>query len=343
MAVKLNFNNGVVNMNMGAGGKASHLLIEQLMKKAFENDYLNQGNDQAILPKMDGKLVMTTDSYVIKPYFFPGGNIGSLAVSGTINDLAVSGGTPLYLTVGLILEEGLPLRDLKTIIYAMAETAQAAGVTIVTGDTKTVEKGKGDGIYINTSGVGILNEKQQQTVGSPLQSGDKILINGSIADHGVAVMSKRQGLSFESDIITDAQPLNGLIAELVDAGISIRLMRDPTRGGVSSSLNEWANQYNHAFILDESALPIKTAVLSACELLGLDPLFVANEGKVLLVVAAEDANKAVEVMRQNPMGSEATIIGEVGKKGNSYVSMQTSFGGLRRVDWLTGEQLPRIC
>jgi len=343
MSVKLNFKNGMVDMSMGAGGKASHLLVEQLMKKAFQNDYLNQGNDQAILPKAEGKIVLSTDSYVITPYFFPGGNIGSLAVSGTINDIAVSGATPLYLTVGLILEEGFLLNELKRIIYSMAETAKDAGVSIVTGDTKVVEKGKCDGIYINTSGVGILSERQQKMVTGDIQVGDKILINGSIADHGVAIMSKRQNLTFETKILSDAQPLNTLIAALIDAKISIRLMRDPTRGGISASLNEWANQYHYTFILDEASLPIKTPVLSACELLGLDPLFIANEGKILFVIADKDTNKAIEIMHKHPMGKDAAIIGKVSGQGKSHVSMQTAFGGLRRVDWLSGEQLPRIC
>lgn len=342
MTVKLNFNSGVVDLSIGAGGRAMNRLIDQLMLKAFDNPYLKQKEDQAILAQPTGKLAFTTDSYVVSPYFFPGGNIGSLAVHGTVNDLAVSGAVPQYLSVGLILEEGLPLKDLKIIIESMAQAAQQAGVQIVTGDTKVVEKGKGDGIFINTSGIGIIDAHYTVTH-QPLKKGDKIIINGLIAEHGVAVMSARDNLTFMTDVVSDSTHLSDLIGDLLKTGVQPKMMRDPTRGGVAATLHEWSQAYGVGVTIDESALPLSAQVSSACELLGLDPLFIANEGKVLIACDASDADKILAALKQHPKGENAAIIAEVTDEAQVSVCMQTAFGGLRRVDWLSGEQLPRIC
>lgn len=341
MSVKLNFNHGVVDLAMGAGGKAMNRLIDQLIKKAFSNEYLEQNEDQAILPIDQSQIAMTTDSYVITPYFFPGGDIGSLAVYGTVNDLAVGGAHALYLSVGFILEEGPPLKDLKQIVESMANAAKETGVKLVTGDTKVVEKGKGDGIFINTTGVGIINQGLLSR--APLQQGDCVIINGAIAEHGIAVMSKRQGLQFDCNVQSDAQALNDLIKHLHKEGCQIKTMRDPTRGGIAATLNEWAHQYQVGINIDENALKIEKEVLSACELLGLDPLFIANEGKVLIVCKGAEATNVLTALHKHPKGKNATIIAKVDNNNKAYVSMTTSFGGIRRVDWLSGEQLPRIC
>ncbi|WP_116962974.1 hydrogenase expression/formation protein HypE [Fastidiosibacter lacustris] len=341
MSVKINFNTGVVDMAIGAGGKAMNRLIDQLMKKAFANDYLLQGEDQATLPEIKGQLAMTTDNYVITPYFFPGGDIGSLAVYGTVNDLVVGGAKPLYLSVGFILEEGLPLKDLKEIVNSMAEAAKKVGVKLVTGDTKVVEKGKGDGIFINTTGLGVI--EQSFVTRTPLQKGDNIIINGFIAEHGVAVMSKRQGLNFDCNVKSDVMPLNRLIDMLYQSGCKVKTMRDPTRGGVGATLNEWAYQYQVGICINESALPVGEEVRSACELLGLDPLFIANEGKVLIVCEAQETDKILQGLQSQPEGKDAAVIAKIESENEAYVTMKTRFGGIRRVDWLSGEQLPRIC
>lgn len=343
--IKLNFKKDVVDLSMGSGGKSMNRLIDQLMLKAFSNPFLNKKEDQAVLPELKGNLAYTTDSYVVSPYFFPGGNIGSLAIHGTVNDLAVSGATPLYISVGFILEEGLPLSHLKTIVTSMAEAAEKANVMIVTGDTKVVEKGKADGIFINTSGIGVIKEENHLSKES-LKEGDCIIINGNIAEHGIAVMSERENLSFMTNVQSDACSLNHLILDLLNEGFKIKLMRDPTRGGIAATLNEWANEYHLGIQIDESALPLSNEVLSACELLGLDPLFIANEGKVLIGCEAEEAERIVNRLKLHPKGKDARIIAKVfqiSEKDMPKVTMQTAFGGLRRVDWLSGEQLPRIC
>ncbi|MBK2125204.1 hydrogenase expression/formation protein HypE [Fangia hongkongensis] len=342
MAVKLNFNSALVDLSMGAGGKAMNRLIDQLMRKAFANEYLAQNEDQAILPKLNGKLAFTTDSFVVSPYFFPGGDIGSLAVYGTVNDLCMSGAKALYISVGFILEEGLPLKDLKKIVYSMADAAKTAGVKIVTGDTKVVEKGKGDGIFINTSGVGVIDQNASVSH-QKVQGGDKIIINGNIAEHGVAVMSKRANLDFMTDVVSDAIALNGLVEHLLSQNLNIKMMRDPTRGGIAATLNEWADKYHCSIVVDEATLPISQEVESACELLGLDPLFIANEGKLLIVCSNEDSQSILAHLRKHPLGGNAQIIAEISDTKTQGVQMKTAFGGMRRVDWLTGEQLPRIC
>jgi hydrogenase expression/formation protein HypE len=330
-------------MNHGAGGRAMADLIDLLFREAFDNPLLNQANDQARFEVEAGQMVMTTDSFVISPLFFPGGNIGSLAVHGTVNDLAMGGARPLYLTAGFILEEGLPLAELAQIVRSMAEAAREAGVQIVTGDTKVVERGKGDGVFINTAGVGRVLPGVSVS-GDLARPGDKILVSGTVGDHGVAVMSLRKGLQFETALESDSASLNGLVADMVEAGGgALRVLRDPTRGGIAATLNEIAAQSKVGISLEESALPVRGEVRGACELLGLDPLNVANEGKLIAIVDAASAPEILAAMQGNSLGGDAAIVGEVTDDPMYLVRMVTHIGGERVVDWLHGEQLPRIC
>ena len=340
--VRLNVRKGFVDMSHGGGGRAMAQLIEELFLRYFDNELLNRGNDQAAFDVEAGRMVMSVDGHVISPLFFPGGDIGSLAVHGTVNDVAMSGARPLYLSAGFILEEGFPLADLERIVVSMATAARDAGVPVVTGDTKVVERGKGDGVFITTTGIGVV-PRGVNISGEFAKPGDKILVSGSIGDHGVAIMSSRENLTFETTIQSDSAALHGLVADLVSAVDSVHCLRDPTRGGLATALNEIASQSGVGMRLDEDSIPIKPAVNAACELLGLDPLYVANEGKLIAIVAAEDADRAVEVLRTNPLGGRAAIIGEVVDDELGFVQMQTSFGGSRVLDWLSGEQLPRIC
>lgn len=342
---KLDLKSGHIDMSHGAGGRAMADLIHQIFRDALDNEYLAQGNDQASLPMppAGGRLVMTTDGYVVSPIFFPGGDIGSLSVHGTVNDLAMAGATPLYLSASFIIEEGFPLADLKRIADSMGAAARAAGVPVVTGDTKVVERGKGDGIYIATAGVGWVAPGLDLS-GDKARPGDAVIVSGSIGDHGVAIMSSRENLTFETAIVSDSAALNGLVAEMVKvAGPQLRLMRDPTRGGLAATLNEIAHQSGVGVEIDEDGLPIKPEVAAACEFLGLDPLNVANEGKLIAVVAPEAAAALVEAMRAHPLGADAMVIGRVIEDEHRFVRMTTAFGGGRIVDWLAGEQLPRIC
>ncbi len=338
---KINFKHGMVEMTHGAGGKAMHQLIEQLFLKAFDNEWLLQRRDQASFTVDNSRLVMTTDGHVISPLFFPGGDIGSLAVHGTVNDIAMAGATPLYLSVGFILEEGFSLNDLQKIVLSMAKAAKEANVAIITGDTKVVERGKGDGVFITTTGIGVVPAEVQLT--NQIAAGDKVIVSGFIGDHGIAVMSKRQNLQFNTEIISDSAPLHSLTTQMLQAVPNIHCLRDPTRGGIAGVLNEWANQYGLGFVIDENALPIRDAVRGACELLGIDPLYVANEGKLVAVCAAADADNLLAAMKAHPQGLDAAIIGVAISDANCFVQMKTSFGGRRIVDWLAGDQLPRIC
>jgi len=340
---KLDIANGLVEMNHGAGGRAMADLIELLFRESFDNPLLNQANDQACFEVTAGRMVLSTDSFVISPLFFPGGNIGSLAVHGTVNDLAMGGAQPLYLTAGFILEEGLPLRDLAAIVKSMAAAAREAGVQIVTGDTKVVERGKGDGIFINTAGVGRVLEGVTVS-GEMACAGDKVLVSGTVGDHGVAIMSRRKGLQFETALKSDSAALNGLVQRMADAGgESLRVLRDPTRGGLAATLNEIATQSGVGIRLRERDLPVRTEVRGACELLGLDPLNVANEGKLIAIVCADQAQEILQAMQGDPLGQDAAIIGEIIEDPMHLVRMATSIGGERVIDWLHGEQLPRIC
>lgn len=340
---KLDLKHGRIDLSHGAGGRAMGQLIEDIFHQAFDNDWLRAGNDQSAFEVPAGRMVMTTDGYVVSPLFFPGGDIGSLAVHGTINDVAMAGAKPLYLSASFILEEGFPLGDLARIAKSMGDASRASGVPIITGDTKVVERGKADGVFISTSGVGVVPAGLNFSANAA-RAGDAVLISGSIGDHGVAVMSSRENLSFETAIISDSAALHGLVADMVAAGGSgIRVLRDPTRGGLAATLNELAQQSDVGFQIDEDAIPLKPEVAAACEFLGLDPLNVANEGKLVAIVAPEAASAILAAMKAHVLGRDAALIGHVIEDPHHFVQMQTSFGGGRIVDWLSGEQLPRIC
>ncbi|MFN4341320.1 MAG: hydrogenase expression/formation protein HypE [Azonexus sp.] len=339
----LDLQTGQIDMAHGAGGRAMAQLIEELFARHLGNEYLAQGDDGALLPHPgEGRLVMATDAHVVAPLFFPGGDIGSLSVHGTINDVAVMGAEPLYLSAAFIIEEGFSLADLARIVHSMAEAAKAAGVPVVTGDTKVVERGKGDGVFITTTGVGVVRPGNELS-GRHAQPGDVILISGTLGDHGMAIMAERESLGFDSPIVSDTAALHGLIAAMRASGAAIRVLRDPTRGGLATTLNEIARQSGVGMMLQEKALPVKPAVGAACEFLGLDPLYVANEGKLVAICAEADAARLLAAMRAHPLGEAAAIIGRVQADDHHFVQMTTAFGGRRIVDWLSGEQLPRIC
>ena len=338
----LDLKHGRVDLTHGSGGRAMAQLIEELFARRLGNAYLGQGNDAAVVPIPPGRLVVSTDGHVVAPLFFPGGDIGCLAVHGTINDVAVLGATPLYLAAGFILEEGFPLADLARIVDSMAEAASAAGVPVVTGDTKVVEQGKADGVYITTTGIGVVADGADYS-GDRARVGDRIIVSGTIGEHGMAVLAQRESIGFSAAIRSDTAALHGLIASMRASGAAIRVLRDPTRGGVATTLNEIARQSGVGMMLQESALPILPEVAAACEFLGLDPLYVANEGKLLAIVAAEDADGLLATMRAHPLGRRAALIGSVHADAQHFVQMTTTLGGRRIVDWLTGEQLPRIC
>lgn len=333
---------GRVEILHGSGGRAMAQLVAELFKVAFDNAWLEQGNDAAVLPQVSGRLVMSCDSHVVSPLFFEGGDIGCLSVHGTINDVSMMGAQPLYLTASFILEEGFPFADLERIVASMASAARDAGVSIVAGDTKVVEKGKGDGVFITTTGIGVLREGIVLS-GDLAQPGDRILLSGTIGDHGMAVLSRRENLEFDAPIFSDTAPLHGLVATMLDCGARVRVLRDPTRGGLATTLNEIAQQSGVGMLLNESAIPVNKPVEAACEFLGLDPLYVANEGKLVAVCAPEDAVHLLEVMRAHPLAREAAAIGEVTEDSRRFVQMDTRLGGRRIVDWLAGEPLPRIC
>ncbi|SDE01092.1 hydrogenase expression/formation protein HypE [Rhodospira trueperi] len=318
-------------------------LIREVFVAAFDTESLRAGDDFARLSVPPGRLVMTTDGYVITPRVFPGGDIGSMAVHGTVNDVAMSGARVLYLTAGFIIEEGLPLADLAAVADSMARAAREAGVAIVTGDTKVVERGGCDGLFITTAGVGVLTDDRLDIAGNRARPGDAVLLNGTIGDHGVAVMSRREGLSFETPILSDSAALNGLVADMVAAVPEIRVLRDPTRGGVAATLNEIADRSGVGVLVREAAVPVRPAVRGACELLGLDPLTVANEGKLIAICPADRAEPLLAVMRAHPLGRDAAVIGEVLDDPDHVVQLETALGGRRVIDWLAGEQLPRIC
>lgn len=333
-------------MNHGAGGRASAQLIEQLFARAFDNPALREGNDGAVLPAPPAghRLVLATDAHVISPLFFPGGDIGALSVHGTVNDVAMMGAQPLYLSASFILEEGLPLADLKRIVDSMAAAAREAGVAIVTGDTKVVEQGHGDGVFISTTGAGWL-PPGRRLGGDLARPGDVVLVSGPIGDHGVAVLSQRESLEFETAIVSDSAALNGLTAAMLAAVPegSVRVLRDPTRGGLATTLNEITRQSGVGITLDEAHIPVRAQVEAACELLGLDPLYVACEGRLVAICAPDAADPLLAAMHAHPLGQQAARIGLVTDDPHRFVQMATRFGGRRVVDWLSGEQLPRIC
>ena len=326
----------------GGGGKLMHQLIEKMFMPAFKNTLLESRHDGAVLNLNGTKLAFTTDSYVVRPLFFPGGDIGTLAINGTVNDLAMCGSRPMFLSAGVILEEGLPMETLWRVVQSMRQAAEVAGVQLVTGDTKVVDKGKGDGIYLNTSGVGVI-EHSLEISPSRVKAGDVILLNGDIGRHGVAIMAVREGLSFETTIASDCAPLAGLVLSLLEAGVEAHCMRDLTRGGLASALNEIAEASRLQIDLDEKNIPLREQVQGACEILGLDPLYVANEGRFIAFVPEREAERALEIMRQHPLGVEATAIGVVKKGIEGMVTMKSIIGTSRIIDMLSGEQLPRIC
>jgi hydrogenase expression/formation protein HypE len=326
----------------GSGGRLSHQLIQKMVLPQFRNDLLEPLHDGAIFSINGARLAFSTDSFVVNPIFFPGGDIGRLAVCGTVNDLAMCGATPRYLSVGFILEEGLPMEDFWRILQSMKTTAAEAGVQLVTGDTKVVDRGKGDKIFINTSGIGEIGPGINIHPGRA-RIGDKIIINGPIAVHGIAIMSVRENLAFETQILSDCAPLNALVAAMIKAFPDIHVLRDPTRGGLASALNEIADQSKVGIHLDETAIPITEEVKAACEILGFDPLYVANEGKLLAIVPHESAETVLKAMQHHPQAASAAIIGEVVAAHCGYVTLRTRVGGNRVVDMLSGEQLPRIC
>ena len=339
---RLNLKKGHVDMTHGSGGRAMAQLIDELFVKHFDNDLLRQGNDQALFKVDPGRLVMSTDGHVVSPLFFPGGDIGSLSVHGTINDVAMSGAKPLYLSAGFILEEGFELAQLEKIVISMANASKQAGVPVVTGDTKVVERGKGDGVFITTTGIGIVPDGVNIS-GTNVQPDDVIIVSGFVGDHGVAIMSSRENLEFETEIVSDSAALHGLVATMVEAVPQIKCLRDPTRGGLASTLNEIAQQSGVGIQLLEEDIPVRAEVSAACELLGLDPLYVANEGKLIAVCRSQDAEALLACMHKHPLGADAAIIGKAVEDELGFVTMETSFGGNRIVDWLAGEQLPRIC
>jgi hydrogenase expression/formation protein HypE len=338
----LDLRHGAVDMSHGSGGRAMAQLIEELFIRHLDNDLLRQANDQALFEPPPGRLAVSTDSYVISPLFFPGGDIGSLAVHGTINDVAMAGARPLYLSASFILEEGFLLADLEKIVISMAAAARQAGTPVIAGDTKVVERGKGDGIFITTTGIGVVPANVRIS-GDRAEAGDRILINGSIGDHGVAILSSRENLQFSTLIQSDSAALADLVARMVQAVPDIHCLRDPTRGGLATTLNELARQSGAGMVIREDAIPVKTSVKAACELLGLDPLYVANEGKLVCICPPEHVGILLSVMRSHPLGRDSAMIGEVIADPEGLVRMATSFGGYRVVDWLAGEQLPRIC
>ena len=338
----LDLRHGHVEMVHGSGGRAMAQLVQELFVAAFDNDILRQMNDQACFDLPPGRVVMSTDSHVVSPLFFPGGDIGCLSVNGTINDLAMAGARPAYLAASFILEEGYALAELKRVVVSMARAASEAGVPVVTGDTKVVERGKGDGVFITTTGVGVVPDGIDIS-GAHARPGDSILLSGTIGDHGVAVMSTRENLAFQTEVASDTAALHGLVAAMLAAVPGIHALRDPTRGGLGTTLNEIAVQSGVGMMLDEARIPIAPQVEAACEFLGLDPLYVANEGKLVAICPQERAASLLEAMRAHRLGTAAALIGEVTEDRNCFVQMKTSLGGRRIVDWLTGEQLPRIC
>ena len=335
--------NDTVLLDHGSGGKISHAMISNMILPTFNNPILDRLDDGAVLDINGSRVAFSTDSYVVDPIFFPGGNIGDLAINGTVNDVAMCGAIPQYISVGLILEEGFSSASLATILQSMAQAARNAGVQVVTGDTKVVPRGKADKIFINTSGFGIIPPGIRLS-GSRAMPGDQVIISGTIADHGITVMGAREGLGFDSDIQTDSAPLNHMVKEILGAAApGVHVLRDPTRGGVGTTLNEIAGQSNVGIRIKEQDIPVKDAVLGMCELLGFDPLYIANEGKLLAIVSPGDTDEVLTAIRQNPFGKDAAVIGEVTAKDPGRVFLETIIGGSRIVDMLAGDQLPRIC
>ncbi len=334
--------NTKITLAHGSGGKLTHELVKGLFLPSFTNTVLSQLGDSALLQLKDMNLAFTTDSYVVKPLFFPGGDIGRLAVCGTINDLAVVGARPLFLSAGFIIEEGLEMSLLEKVVCSMKEAAVFTGVDIVTGDTKVVERGSADGLYVNTCGIGIVDNTIHFST-ALIEVGDKIIVSGTIGDHGMAVLSERESLGFSPPIQSDCAPLSGMIGNLIASGVNIKFMRDPTRGGLATTLTEIASTLQYGIVIEERNIPVKNGVRALCEILGYDPLYIANEGKVVVVVSEKDAVNARGILRQDEVGKDAEIIGEIVDEPSGRVCLKTAIGGMRIVDMLVGDQLPRIC
>ena len=328
----------------GGGGRLTHQLIEKIFMPAFSNDMLEQRHDGAVLPINGSRLAFTTDSFVVRPLIFPGGTIGDLAVFGTVNDLAMCGARPLYLSAGFILEEGLEMDTLRTVVTSMQEAAAKASVKLVTGDTKVVDKGKGDGVFINTSGIGLIEANVKGTIGpASVQAGDAVIVSGDLGRHGIAILSVREGLEFESPILSDTDCVWPAVEALLNAGIEVHCLRDLTRGGLATTLNEIAADRNICIKLEEALIPVEETVQSACEILGLDPLYVANEGRFAVFVPQAQADKALDIMKKVPVSNGSVRVGTVEDSPGRTVVLQSRIGGNRVVDMLSGEQLPRIC
>jgi hydrogenase expression/formation protein HypE len=332
----------VITLAHGSGGTLSHKLLRELFMPVFDNEFLRQEHDGASFPVKGGSMAITTDSFVVRPIFFPGGNIGDLAVNGTVNDLVCCGAKPMYLSAGFILEEGLKTEELWQVAVSMKQAADAAGVQIVTGDTKVVDRGSGDKIFINTTGVGMIREGLSIKPGNCMP-GDKIIITGRIAEHGIAVLSARAGLAFETSLKSDTASLNGLMEKVFNHTTNIHVLRDPTRGGIATTLNEISQASGTGMIVNEENIPVSAEVQGACEILGLDPLYIANEGKMLLIVPEADSSVVLEALKDHPQGREAAIIGVVTADYPGILRMRTTIGSTRIVDMIAGEQLPRIC
>jgi hydrogenase expression/formation protein HypE len=332
----------LVTLAHGSGGKASRELLEGLFLEELGNPLLDPLGDSALLELNGSRLAFTTDSYVVKPLEFPGGDIGELAVNGTVNDLAVAGARPLVLSAGFVVEEGFEVARLRRLAASMARAAEAAGVVVATGDTKVVERGKADGLYLNTAGIGVVGEGVRLGAEHVL-AGDRVLVSGTLGDHGMAVMVARGELALEVELESDTAPVHELAASLLELGEAVRWLRDPTRGGLATALNELAREASLAVGLEEAALPLRPEVVGACEILGIDPLYVANEGKLVAVVAPQAAEDALERLRSHPLGAQAALVGEVRAEPEGFVVLDTAFGGSRIVDMLVGDPLPRIC
>ena len=333
----------IITLSHGSGGKATNKLIDNLFYKYFNNEFLLQKNDSSVLPVINGKIAMSTDSFVINPIFFEGGDIGKLAVCGTINDICMSGAKPLYISVGFIIEEGLPISELEKVVQSIAKTANEAGVEIVTGDTKVVEKGSCDKIYINTTGIGIIEENRAYLGGDKVKNGDKIIISGTLGDHGMCIMNKRENLGFKTSIKSDCCLLNKLIEDILSASNNVKVLRDPTRGGLATTLNEIIEHSNISMEIAEEFIPVKPEVDAMCEILGLDPLFIANEGKVVVIVDKNDADNVLNIMRQNPVGKDSVLLGEAINDGKNKLYLKTKIGGRRIINMPECEILVRIC
>lgn len=333
----------IITLSHGSGGKATNKLIDELFYKYFNNDILSQKNDASVLPFINGKIAMSTDSFVVNPIFFEGGDIGKLSICGTINDICMSGAKPLYISVGFILEEGLRIYDLERIVKSMAETAKKAKVKIVTGDTKVVEKGSCDKIYINTTGIGILEENKSFIGGNMVKEGDKIIVSGTLGDHGMCIMNNRENLGFDTSIKSDCCLLNELIEDILSVSNNVKVLRDPTRGGVATTLNEIIEHSKVSMEIEEKNIPVKEEVRAMCEILGLDPLYIANEGKLIVIVDKNDVQEVLDVMKKNSVAYDSVILGEAIDDGKNKLYLKTEIGGKRIISMPEGELLVRIC